>query len=444
MDGTSSPETVTTKLQRIAKLAKQNPEMVLTTLAHHIDIQWLRIACARTRVDGAVGVDGQTGEEYEREAEANLSSLLDRFKTGSYKAPPVRRVYIPKDNRKTRPIGIPTFEDKVLQRAVAMVLEAVYEQDFKSSSYGFRPGRSAHDALKQLRDAAMQMSGGVVIDLDIQSFFDSLSHQNLRVFLDQRVRDGVIRRAIDKWLKAGVLEDEVLTKSEVGSPQGGVISPILSNIFLHHVLDTWFEAEVLPRLRGKATLVRFADDAVIVCEKEEDAQRIMAVLPKRFEHFGLKLHPEKTRMVPFQRPSLRSEGKGHFRGQPPKTFDFLGFTHFWEKCRKGFWVVKQRTAKSRKSRTLKRIAEWCRKNRHQEIAYQRQALTAKLMGHYAYFGVTGNFDSLKAVYDRVIKIWHQWLNRRGQHRDLNWERFTRILRTNPLPRPRIVHVAHVT
>jgi group II intron reverse transcriptase/maturase len=417
--------------------------MVLTTLAHHIDITWLQEAYWRTRKDGAVGVDGQTAKQYERDLEVNLQGLLDRLKAGTYKAPPVRRVYIPKDHGKTRPIGIPTFEDKVLQRAVVMVLEAVYEQDFKDCSYGFRPGRSCHGALDALRAAAMEMKGGWVIDLDIQAFFDSLDHRHLRGFLDQRVRDGVIRRAIDKWLAAGVMEEGVWQRSEVGSPQGGVVSPLLANLFLHHVLDAWFETEAKPRLSGRAALVRYADDAVILCETERDAQRIMAVLPKRFERFGLKLHPEKTRVVPFKRPHRHSAGQGHWHGQAPGTFDFLGFTLYWGRTRKGHWAIKKRTAKSRRSRTLKRISQWCAENRHWPIAAQRQGLAWKLLGHYAYFGVTGNYAALQAVYRRVLAIWHYWLNRRAQRRDLSWPRFLRILARHPLPRPRIVHSIYV-
>ena len=261
MEGISSPETVSTKLQKIAELAGKAPEMAFTSLNHYIDIELLLEAYLRTRKDGAPGIDGQTAKEYEENLFENLNSLLDRFKSGTYKAPPVRRVYIPKgDGTKTRPIGIPTFEDKVLQRAVTMVLEAVYEQDFLDCSYGFRPCRSAHQALQALWDRLMKMGGGCVLELDIQKFFDTLDHSHLRSFLDQRVRDGVIRRAIDKWLKAGVMEEGALRSTETGTPQGGVVSPILANLYLHEVLDVWFMRDVVPRLWGKAFLIRYADD----------------------------------------------------------------------------------------------------------------------------------------------------------------------------------------
>jgi group II intron reverse transcriptase/maturase len=296
-------EDISTRLSRIAELTRKYPDGAHTTLAHHIDIELLKEAYRRTRKDGAVGVDGQTGAAYASNLEMNLGDLLERLKSGRYRAPPVRRVHIPKgDGRKTRPIGIPTFEDKVLQRAVTMILEAVYEPLFIEGSYGFRPGRGAHTALEAIWKSTMAMKGGWVIEADIVSFFDCLDHGHLREFLDKRVRDGVIRRAIGKWLNAGVLEAGEVFHPETGSPQGGVVSPMLANIYLHEVLDTWFERDVKPRLSGRAQLIRYADDFVIVLERQGDAERVMEVLPKRFGKYGLKLHPEKTRVVAFERP----------------------------------------------------------------------------------------------------------------------------------------------
>jgi RNA-directed DNA polymerase len=314
------------------------PGTAFSTLAHHIDMAWLREAYRRTRKDGAPGVDGQTAAEYEQDLEENLQSLLDRAKTGRYKAPPVRRTYIPKGDGRMRPIGIPTLEDKVLQRAVLMVLEAVYEQDFMDCSYGFRPGRSAHDALEALRDHAMAMHGGWLLETDIESFFDSLDHAVLREILAKRVRDGVLTRLIGKWLNAGVMAEGGVYHPETGTPQGGVISPLLANIVLHEVVDVWFEEQVVPRLRGEAHLVRFADDLVIVFAREDDARRVYDVLPKRMERYGLRLHPDKTRLVRFERPPFRSPGDpGPTResGSRPGTFDFLGFTHYWGQSRRG-------------------------------------------------------------------------------------------------------------
>ena len=310
-----------------------------------------------TRKDGAPGIDGVTAADYEANLEANLLDLLERIRSGRYRAPPVRRAYIPKADGSQRKLGIPTFEDKVAQRAVTMVLEAVYEQDFLPCSYGFRPGRSAHQALRTLQNVLWAKRLYWVLDIDIRKYFDSIPHSHLRTFLDRRVTDGVIRRMIDKWLKAGAVEDGLLRRTTEGSPQGGVISPCLSNVFLHHVLDEWFENEVRPRLRGDCTLVRFADDAVMAFDNIVDAQRVLAVLGKRLARFGLTLHPDKTRIVDF-RP-LGRDGARH-----PETdgtnFDFLGLTHVWGRSRNGKNMVRQVTAKSRFARAVAAVNDWCR------------------------------------------------------------------------------------
>src|SRR5262245_8794165 len=439
MKGTSCPENVSTKLQRIAELAKKAPKMVLTTLAHHIDVEFLAEAYRRTRKDGATGVDGRSAADWTANLEGNLQSLHDRFKTGTYHAPPVRRAHIPKgDGSRTRPIGIPTFEDKVLQRAVTMVLEAVYEQEFLACSYGFRPGRSAHQALQRLWEATTEMRGGVVLEADIQGFFDNLVPAHLRSFLDQRVRDGVIRRAIDKWLKAGVLEEGCIIHPDTGTPQGGVISPLLANIYLHEVLDKWFEAEVVPRLQGRAVLIRYADDFVIVFSSENDARRVMDVLAKRFAKYGLTLHPEKTRLVHFDRP----RGGVANSGTRPGTFDLLGFTHYWGRSFRGWWIVKRQTARTRLSRALKRVSEWCRRNRHRPVVEQQQALNRKLRGHYGYYGITTNFPALRRFKEEVQCIWRKWLDRRSQRARMNWERFHLLLRRYPLLPAQVMHSVH--
>jgi len=436
--GSSRPDLVLPKLLRIARLARESPQMVFTTLAHHIDVEFLKEAYRRTRKDGAVGVDGQTAEAYALDLEGSLQSLLDRFKSGTYYAPPVRRVHIPKgDGRKTRPIGVPAFEDKILQRAVTMVIEAVYEEDFLDCSYGFRPGRSAHQALDALWRGLTEMGGGWVLDVDLASFFDTLDHGHLRGFLDQRVRDGVLRRALGKWLKAGVMESGQIFHPEYGTPQGGVVSPLLANIYLHEVLDTWFVQEVEPRLRGRAFLVRYADDFVIVCEFEHDARRILEVLPKRLARFGLKMHPEKTRLVDFRCPGPEDRG-GPQRG----TFDLLGFTHFWDRSRKQRWIVKRKTAKSRFSRTLKRFNEWCRRNRHLPVKTQHRKLVQALKGHDAYFGITGNWNALSHLRYQVRRIWRKWLGRRSHEAGMTWEKFNRVMERCPLPPARVVHTVY--
>jgi len=437
MAETSSSLNISTKLERIAKLAREAPGMAFTTLAHHIDVEWLSEAYRRTRKDGAVGVDGQTAEQYAANLESNLRSLLDRAKSGTYQAPPVRRVHIPKgDGAQMRPIGVPAFEDKVLQRAVAMLLEAVYEQDFLSCSYGFRPGRSAHQALEVLQHETVKMAGGWIVEVDIEKFFDRLDHGHLREILHRRVRDGVVMRLIGKWLNAGVLEAGALSYPEEGSPQGGVISPLLSNVYLHEVLDGWFERAVKPRLKGRALLVRYADDAVMVFRNEEDARRVMEVLPKRFGKYGLTLHPEKTRLVEFQRPDHRPPNDGD---GGPGSFDLLGFTHHWGKSRKGHWVVKRRTAKSRFRRAAARMADWCRHHRHEPVREQWQAIARKLRGHFGYFGITGNFEALHRFREVASGIWRRWLNRRSHRSGMGWDRMHLLLKAYPLPPARIVH-----
>jgi group II intron reverse transcriptase/maturase len=435
----SGSEGISPRQQRIASLAREASERSFTSLNQYLDVEWLREAYRRTRKDGAVGVDGQTAANYEEHLEENLRELLERAKSGRYRAPAVRRVNIPKgDGSATRPIGVPTFEDKVLQRAVVMLLEPIYEQDFRDCSYGFRPGRSAHQGLESLWGQLMGHGGGWVVEVDIQGFFDTLDKAQLRAFLRRRVRDGVVLRLVGKWLQAGVLEEGSVRYPEAGTPQGGVISPLLANIYLHEVLDAWFERDVKPRLRGPAFLVRYADDAVFGLAYEEDARRVLEVLPKRFGKYGLTLHPKKTRLIDFRRPSL-SGPKGDGERKGPGAFDFLGFTHHWGKSRRGSWVIKRTTAKNRFSRAVKQIGVWCRMHRHDALREQHEALTLKLRGHYGYYGITGNSRLLARLLTEVERRWRYWLNRRSQGKPWPWERFQRYLARIPLPPPRVVH-----
>lgn len=423
--------TVYTKLQRIAKQAADAPQMAFNNLAHLIDLEFLKEAYRLTRKNKAPGVDHVTAAEYGKNLDTNLQSLLDRMKAGTYKAPPVKRVYIPKDDKgNTRPIGIPTFEDKVLQRAVAMVLGAIYEQDFLDCSYGFRPGRSAHQALEALRGTLVDLNRGWVLEVDIKSFFDAIDHAKLREVLDLRVRCSGLRRYIGKWMKAGVLEGNVLSHPDVGSPQGGVISPLLANIYLTEALDVWFEHTVRPLLHGQARLIRFADDFVIVFASEADARRVWTVLPKRFERFGLTLHQEKSRLVPFGRPG------GPTR---PETFDFLGFTHYWGKIRGRRWGVIRKTARSRLRRAIVRIAKYCEENRHVPVREQHRVLCLKIIGHMNYFGIAYNQRSLNRLLYHAKRTWRTWLNRRSQNAKMTWQRMERLTTRYPLPRVRIVH-----
>jgi RNA-directed DNA polymerase len=433
MSETLSSELISTRLQQIAEQAKTRPDMVFTTLAHLIDVDMLREAYKRTRKDGSPGVDGVTAKEYAENLEENLANLHERLRKKEYKAPPVKRTYIEKEDGSKRPIGKPAFEDKVVQRAVVMLLGAVYEQDFYDCSYGFRPGRRPHAALTEIRDKCGRGNINWIVDADVSGFFDSIPKGKLQEVIRQRVNDGGIVRLIGKWLNAGVLEGEELFYPETGTPQGSVISPILANIYLHEVLDKWFEREVKPRMRGGSYLVRFADDFVIGCELESDARRIMEVLPKRFGRYGLTIHPTKTKLVKFGRPRLKDDGRGN------GTFDFLGFTHYWARSRKGTWVVKRKTAGKRLRRAGKRVWEWCRRNRHESIFEQQWKLSLKLRGHYQYYGIRGNYACMHEYYEYVKWAWRSWLGRRGGKKRMTWERFHELLEVLPLPRPRIVH-----
>jgi len=430
-------EIVLTKQRRIAELAKQSPQMAFTSLNHHIDLDWLLEAYQRTRKDRAAGVDGMTAASYEQDLRGNLQRLLDLAKSGTYFAPPVRRVHIPKGTgSETRPIGIPTLEDKVLQRAVVMVLEPIYEQDFYDCSYGFRPKRSAHQALQTLWQQNTNTGGGWILEADIRKFFDTLDHAHLRKLLQRRVRDGVILKLIGKWLNAGVLEGGAITHPDAGTPQGGVASPLLANVYLHYVLDEWFGQEVKPRLKGRAFLIRYADDFVIGFTDESDARRVLEVLPKRFGSYGLTIHPDKTRLVEFRRPDRNRKGPG--KGGPG-TFDLLGFTHYWGFSWKGKWVYKRKTAASRFERAVQAIAQWCRRNRHQPVSQQHVTLSQKLRGHCGYYGITGNAQALSGFKYLMHRIWRKWLSRRKRGNPMTWTEFNRLLDRYPLPAARVVH-----
>ena len=412
---------LSTKRQRIAELARTKRGVALSSLHHVIDLEWMKEAYRLTRKDGAPGIDGVTAADYATNLEANLLDLLDRIKSGRYQAPPVRRAYIPKADGSQRPLGIPTFEDKVAQRAIVMVLEAVYEQDFLPCSYGFRPGRSAHQALQDLRTGFMSQGLRWVLDIDIDKYFDSIPHSHLRAFLDRRVTDGVIRRMIDKWLKAGVLEDGLLRHATEGSPQGGVISPCLSNIFLHHVLDEWFENEVRPRLKGRCTLVRFADDAVMAFEDFLDAKRVLGVLGKRLARYGLTLHPDKTRFVDFR--FERADGPTHPETDGT-TFNFLGFSHVWGKSQDR----QERGAASNGKEPLRPRAG----GGHRLVSDQPAPVHPRPArpsvrddaGPLCLLRHIGQRSTTELVRHQVARIWKKWLSRRDRRKRFRWNRFT--------------------
>ena len=432
MSETLRSGSVTTRLQRIAELARRNPRRVFSSLAHVIDVEWVREAYGRTRKDGAVGVDGENAQAFAADLEGNLTRLSEELREGRYRPPPVRRAHIPKAPGQSRPIGVPTFRDKVAQRAVAMLMEVIYEQDFVPDSYGFRPGRSAHHALKELQRRPTYWGRCWVIEADIKSFFDTLDHGQLRRILDQRISDGVIRRLVDRWLRAGVLEAGRFLRPELGTPQGGVISPLLANIYLHDVLDVWLTRDVRPVLRGgRMRLIRYADDFVILFEDERDARRVMAALGKRLGRYGLTLHPDKTRLLSFDSPGL-----GRDSAQQGRSFDFLGFTHYWAKSQQGRWVVKQKTATDRFRRGLRKLKEVLRRMMHDPIASQYKRLSAMLRGHFNYFGVISNGSGLSRFNQQAVRHWQRTLARRSDSA-IGWSQLKSLLKRWPLPPPQL-------
>jgi len=421
------------ELRKVAERAQREPDGQFHSLAHLIDELALYRAYYRQRDDAAVGVDGVTKEDYGQDLVDNLRGLHERLKAKRYRHQPIRRVHIPKGNGKTRPLGISAFEDKLVQDALREVLQAVYEQDFLDCSYGFRPGRSAHDAIRALHRAADQGELNWVLEADIMSFFDSVDRKALLGMLRERVADGSLLRLVSKCLHVGVLDGVEFSTPDVGTAQGSILSPLLGNIYLHHVLDLWFTRVVKPRLRGQARLIRYADDFVIGFQYQDDAERVMAVLPQRMQRYGLTLHPDKTRLLDFRQPPAgQRDGKG------PDTFDFLGFTLYWRRSQWGRWRLACKTRRSRLGRAIQAVHAWCRSHRHEALGQQHAGLTSRLQGHYNYFGVNGNLESLARLLHHAQRAWHKWLCRRSQRARLRWERFQELLRDYPLPRPRIM------
>jgi RNA-directed DNA polymerase len=420
------------KLERIAERARTYPHSVFTTLCHHIDVEMLTDAFFALRRDSAAGIDRVTWRQYKRELKANLIDLHQRMKSGTYKAQPSRRVWIDKENGAKRPIAITVLEDKVVERAEVMLLEAVYGQDFYDFSFGFRTGRSQHQALKYFRDNCLVGNGCWIIDVDLKGYFDSIDHGLLIEVIKKRVNDGGLLRLIEKRLKAGVIDQGKVEHDDIGTPQGSVVSPMLSNIFLHHVVDGWFEKEMKPLLTGRSSIVRFADDIRITCAKEEDARMVLAKLKERLAEYKLTINEQKTKLVCFIKPTAGQES-----GES-STVDFLGFTQYWGKTRAGGWTIKRRTLGTRLRRAKKRIWQWSKEHFHATLSEQHQVLSAKLRGHYNYYGVRCNFEQLQSLYDFTVKTWMRWLKRRSSKHGLNWEKFKALLKMFPLPTPRIV------
>ncbi|MBI5571670.1 MAG: group II intron reverse transcriptase/maturase [Desulfomonile tiedjei] len=412
--------------------AKRDPNERLLSLAHLITPLMLMAAYQDLRKDAAVGVDGVTKEAYGENLEQNIMALHGRMKSGGYRHQPIRRVEIPKEGGKLRPLGISAIVDKIVQRALVWILGAIYEQDFKPFSYGFRPGLSAHDALRALNQMIYQGGVNYILEADIKAYFDSINRKQLMDFLRIRVADESLLRLVGKCLHVGVMDGEDYSESEDGTTQGSIISPLLGNVYLHYVLDVWFEQEVKPRLKGKAYLVRYADDFVMGFELEEDAKRVYEVIEKRFEKYHLELHPDKTRLLSFGKPLASQE-----RGKGPGTFDFLGFTHYWRRSPKGFWVPALKTRKARLRKANLAITDFCKRHRHKPVKEQHAALIRRLRGHMNYFGVNGNIRALRILKAQAERIWHNWLNRRSQRSRLTWGRFKDLLKDFPLPTPQI-------
>ena len=433
MSQASTWEGMSPKLRKVAERAKQEPDGQFHALAHLIEVPALLRAFHRQRENAAVGVDGITKEDYGQNLLGKLQNLHERLKTQRYRHQLIRRVPIPKDKGKTRPLGISAFEDKLVQDALREVLQAVYEQDFLDCSDGFRPGRGAHDAVGAWHRVADRGVMNWVLEADMVSFFDSVDRTALRRMLQERVADGSLWRLVSKCLHVGVLDGEEYTTPDIGTAQGSILSPLLGNIYRHYVLDRWFTQEVQPRLRGQACLIRKADDFVVCFERRDDAERVRKVLPQRMQRQGLTLHPDKTRLVSFQRPSPeQQDGKG------PAPFDFLGFTRYWRRTRWGRWRLACKTRRARLGRAIQAVSAWCRGQRHEAVAVQHAGLRSRLQGHYNYFGVNGNLKSLACLLWHARRAWYKWLNRRSQRTRWTWERFLDLLRNVPLPNPRVI------
>lgn len=415
-------------LMKVAERAKRHPEQRILALAHLIDEPALERAFRSLRRGAAVGVDGVTVEQYGEQLAANLQALRARMKAGQYRHQPILRVNIPKENGATRPIGISTVEDKIVQSALRDVLEVIYEQDFMDCSYGFRPGRGAHDAIRALDGVVTRGDASYIVEADIVSFFDSIDRKMLMEMLRDRIADETLMRLVGKCLHVGVLDGERVLEPSEGTAQGSSLSPLLGNVYLHHVLDVWFEREVRPQLRGSSTLVRYADDFVLCFEHADDAAYVWGILEQRFKRFGLALHPKKTRSFSFQPPREGGGGGG-------VTFDFLGFTLHWQRTRLKTrqWRVAVRTRGARLRRAINAATEWCRRHRHLPVEEQHRALVRKLEGHYNYFGVNGNTRALGCLLWAVRRAWRKWLNRRSQRARMNWKRFEQLLAAHPLP-----------
>jgi RNA-directed DNA polymerase len=433
---TQSRTSVTQALERIRKVARERKKERFTALFHHINTELLEEAFYELAQNAAPGVDRLTWKDYEANLEQNIEDLHDRVQRGAYRALPSRRVYIPKPDGRQRPLAVAALEDKIVQRTVAALLNAVYEEDFLGFSYGFRPGRGAHDALDALCIGIDSKKVSYILDADIRSFFDEISQEWLIRFLEHRIGDRRIIRLIQKWLKAGILEEGVVTVSDSGTGQGSVISPMLANIYLHYALDLWVERWRRRETTGDVIIVRYADDFIVGFQHESDARRFLNEMRRRLAEFALSLHPEKTRLIEFGRFAAERR-KRHGLGRP-ETFNFLGFTFICGKTRAGKFQIKRKTRADRMRAKLKMVQEEMRRRMHQPIAVQGKWLSYVVKGYFNYHAVPTNSQALVAFRTEIARRWRQVLIRRSERTNLNWEQMKRLV-DDWLPKPRILH-----
>jgi RNA-directed DNA polymerase len=433
-------EGMATKLMTLTMRAKENPKLRFTSLMHLLNEDFLLECLGQLKQDKAPGIDGVRLKEYEVNKEANIKDLIDRLKSWKYRPQPTRRAYIPKSNRDMRPLGIPTIEDKIVQMGVKKILEAIFEVDFSDVSYGFRPNRNCHHALDVLDKAIMTKPVNVVVDMDIEKFFDTIDHKWLMKCLTQRVADTNLLRLIGRLLNAGIIEEGKFTETDRGTPQGGILSPLLANIYLHYILDLWFERHVRRQLKGYACLIRYADDFVVLFQNDDEAKAFGDMLRQRLDKFGLKIAKDKSRIIGFGR---RAWHKAEQTGGKVSTFDFLGFTHYCDKTRHGKFKLGRKTASLKFRQKMKATNLWLKSVRNLvELKEWWQILRRKLIGHYNYYGISGNMSQITKFYRRNLSLAYKWINRRSQKRSYNWEQFCRFLKYNPLPRPKIYHLTY--
>lgn len=426
-----------TKLNLISKIAKRDKSCKFKNVVHLLNVRNLKECFYMLKKEKAVGIDGVSFEEYAENLEINLTELVRRMKSFSYRPQPVLRVYIPKSNGKQRPLGIPALEDKIVQMGITRILTAIYEEDFMDFSYGFRVNRSCHDALKRLDKMIMAEPVNHIIDADLTGFFDNVNHAWLLKCLEERISDRNFLRLIVRFLKSGIIESGNIHKSDVGTPQGGILSPVLANIYLHYILDLWFAKKIKEMVKGYAGIVRYADDFIICVRYKEDTYKIFFELKRRLAKFGLTLSKEKTHIIEFGRYAKENANN---RGKKASTFNFLGFTHYCSKNRNGNFIVGRKTERKKYFTKMKEMNKWLKSIRNlMKMKDWWKLLTAKLRGHIQYYGVSGNYTAIKNFYYYTIRLVFKWMNRRSQKKSCNWKTFNTYLRKHPLPKPKIYH-----